>query len=90
MNATDLLDDMQHYQLQTEHGRIDLLASIGEMHFDQVWRNRVEAEIEGVTVCFISRRDLIENKRQVGRKIDFADVEALELLAGDRDPQLPE
>ena len=90
MDATDLLDDVEHYQLQTEHGRIDLLTSIGEMNFDQVWRNRVDAKIDGVTVRFISKEDLIENKRQAGRKIDLADVEELELLPGSLDLQLPE
>jgi len=80
MDHTDLLDDSAHYQLHTEHGRIDLLSSIGEMPFEQVWRNRVDAEIDGVTVHFISKQDLIENKRQVGRLIDLADVEQLELV----------
>jgi predicted nucleotidyltransferase len=47
------------------------------MSFDQVWRNRVDAEIDGVVVHFIGKEDLIENKRQVGRLIDLADVEEL-------------
>lgn len=72
-DSTDLLSEDAQYQLQTEHGRIDLLASIGEMSFDQVWRNRVDVEIDCVIVHFISREDLIDNKRQVGRLIDLAD-----------------
>lgn len=80
LHFTDLLAEDAQYQLQTEHGRIDLLTSIGEMPFDQVWRNRVDAEIDGVTVHFISKQDLIENKRQVARLIDLADVEQLELV----------
>jgi len=79
LSSTDLLNDEEHYQLLTEHGHIDILTSIGEMGFDQVWRNRVETEIDGITVRFISKSDLIENKRQVGRLIDLADVEQLTL-----------
>lgn len=84
MDHTDLLIDDAHYQLTTEEGRIDLLTSIGEMSFEQVWRNRVDAEIDGVTVHFISKGDLIENKRQVGRLIDLADAEQLALLPDER------
>lgn len=80
MDHTDLLADDAHYQLHTEYGRIDILSSIGEMPFAQVWRNRVDAEIDGVTVHFICKSDLIENKRQVGRLIDLADAEQLALI----------
>ena len=77
---TDLLCDTEQYQLDTEHARIDILSSIGEMPFDRVWRNRVETEIDGVPIHLISKEDLIENKRQVGRLIDLADAEQLSLV----------
>ena len=89
LDFTDLLTEDAQYQLQTEYGRIDLLTSIGEMPFDQVWRNRVDVEIDGVTVHFISRQDLIENKRQVGRLIDLADVEQLTLIPEPVTMELP-
>jgi len=89
LHFTDLLTEDAQFQLDTEHGRIDLLTSIGEMRFDQVWRNRVDVEIDGVTVHFISRQDLIENKRQVGRLIDLADVEQLTLIPEPTTVQLP-
>jgi hypothetical protein len=50
------------------------------MPFDRVWRNRIEAEVGGVAVPFISKADLMENKRQVGRLRDLADVEELEMI----------
>ena len=81
LEPTNLLTVDSHYQLDTQYGRIDVLSSIGDMRFDQVWRNRVDTEIDGVTVHFISKQDLIENKRQVGRLIDLADAEQLSLLA---------
>ena len=86
----DLLMDYDHFQLHTAHGRIDILSSIGEMSFDTVWSGRVETVIEGVPVRFISRQNLIENKRQVGRLIDLADVEELTRLPEIESLRLPE
>lgn len=89
LHFTDLSTEDAQFQLQTEHGRVDLLTSIGAMPFDQVWRNPVDVEIDGVTVHFISREDLIENKRQVGRLIDLADAEQLALLPEPAAVKLP-
>jgi hypothetical protein len=76
----DLLDDEENLRFGPEEDHIDILASIGEMTFDQVWRNRVEASVDGLSVPFISKADLMENKRQVGRLRDLADVEELEQI----------
>lgn len=76
----DLLDDEENLRFGPEEDHIDILASIGEMAFDQVWRNHVETVVEGVPVPFISKADLIENKRQVGRLRDLADAEELALI----------
>ena len=86
----DLLMDYEHFQLYTPNGRIDILSSIGEMTFDRVWRGRVEATIDGVPVRFIAKADLIENKRQVGRLRDLADIEELSLLPESDVLRLPE
>ena len=80
LEPNDLLDDQGNLRFGPEEDHIDILASIGEMPFDQVWRNRVETEVEGVLVPFISKSDLIQNKRQVGRLRDLADAEELELI----------
>ena len=90
MDHPDLFIDEAHYQLHTLHGRIDLLFSIGDMSFEQVWRNRVDTELDGVTVHFISKRDLIENKRQIGRLIDLANAEQLALIPSEPASQPPE
>ncbi len=78
----DLLNDEENLRFGPPEDHIDILASIGEISFDQVWQNRVETEVEGLSVPLISIRDLIANKRQVGRLRDLADVEELELIAG--------
>jgi len=80
LQPSDLLDEEDNLRFGPEDDHIDILASIGEMRFDQVWRNRIETEIEGVSVPFISKPDLIENKLQVGRLRDLADAEELALI----------
>jgi len=80
LGPSDLLDDEDNLRFGPAENHVDILSSIGEMPFDQVWRNRVEAVVDGVSVPLISKADLIENKRQVGRLRDLADVEELELI----------
>jgi hypothetical protein len=80
LEPRDLLDDEENLRFGPEEDHIDILASIGEMTFDQVWRNRVETVVEGLPVTFISKADLIENKLQVGRLRDLADAEELTLI----------
>jgi len=82
LRPSDLLDEEENLRFGPADDHIDILASIGEMPFDQVWRNRIETQIEGVPVPFISKSDLIENKRQVGRLRDLADAEELALIPG--------
>jgi hypothetical protein len=77
LQPADLLSDSENLRFGPEEDHIDILTSIGEMAFDQVWRNRVETVVDGVMVPFISKADLIENKQQVGRLRDLADVEEL-------------
>jgi hypothetical protein len=77
LEPSDLLNDEENLRFGPDGDHVDVLASIGDMPFDQVWRNRVETEIEGLAVPIISRDDLIENKTQIGRLRDLADVEEL-------------
>ena len=74
MEPNDLLQEDDNLRFGPEEDHIDVLSSIGEMPFDQVWRNRVEAQVNGLTIPFISKPDLIANKRQVGRLRDLADA----------------
>ena len=80
LDHTDLLDDEENLRFGVGDDHIDILASIGEMPFDQVWRNRVETQVQGLSVPFISKSDLIKNKVQTGRLRDLADAEELSRL----------
>lgn len=80
VEPNDLLDEEENVRFGPAEDHVDILPSIGEMPFEQVWRNRVETEVEGVAVPVISKADLIANKRQVGRLRDLADAEELELI----------
>ena len=80
LDPTDLLDDEENLRFGVGDDHIDILASIGEMSFDQVWRNRVETQVRGLSIPFISKLDLIENKAQTGRHRDLADAEELSRL----------
>jgi predicted nucleotidyltransferase len=58
--------------------RIDLLTSIDAVEFDDAWAQKTEVELEGLRLPVIGRRDLIANKKAVGRPQDLADVARLE------------
>ncbi len=77
LESADLLSDEENLRFGPAEDHIDILASIGEMSFDQVWRNRMETMVDGLSIPFISKTDLIENKRQIGRLRDLADAEEL-------------
>lgn len=74
----DLLNPDTVIQLGYPPHRIDLLTGIDGVSFDEAWNRRVEFEVNGRQVPFISREDLITNKRAVARPQDLADVAKLE------------
>ncbi|HYM60445.1 MAG TPA: hypothetical protein VEZ11_06085 [Thermoanaerobaculia bacterium] len=66
------------FQIGRAPNRIDLLTSITGVDFDDAWRARVQANVEGRSIPVLGREQLIANKRAVGRLRDLADVEDLE------------
>ena len=57
--------------------RVDLLTGVSGVAFAEAWARHVTAPFEDVTVPFLSRADLVRNKRATGRMRDLADLEAL-------------
>lgn len=66
--------------LGREPFRIDLLTDIPGVRFDDAWAERSSVTLDGTEIPLISKKNLIENKKTVGRLQDLADVEALEAL----------
>lgn len=75
--SKDFQEPDQIIQLGVAPVRIDLLTSIGGIDFSSAWKNRVIGNYGLVSANFISKTDLIKNKRAVGRPQDIADVEKL-------------
>lgn len=60
--------------------RIELLTSVSGLVFDACHQRRVTQTWGTVHISFLSRVDLIANKRVAGRSQDIADIEALEKM----------
>jgi hypothetical protein len=60
--------------------QIDVITTIDGVSFDDAWENRVESQLGGVAVHYISRDDLIANKEAAGRPQDLVDVAELRKL----------
>jgi hypothetical protein len=77
----DLLNAGQVIQLGRPPNRIDILTSISGVDFDDAWRARVPAELDGEPVHFLGWDHLLDNKRASDRTKDRADVEKLLAVA---------
>lgn len=49
-----------------------------KVDYQEAWQGKLEGDLDGVSVAFIGRRELIQNKRFTGRAQDRADLELLE------------
>jgi hypothetical protein len=58
--------------------RIDLLTEVSGLTFEEAWRNRTTHPVGALSIPFLSRQDLVRNKRASGRPKDLADLDALE------------
>ena len=77
------------YQIGVPPVRIDILMSMKGLRFEDAWERRVESDLDGVKAFFISREDLINSKKLVGRPRDLADAEALALSDTPWNPEKP-
>ena len=65
------------FQIGVSPRRIDILTSIEGVTFDEAWPQRMNVDIDRLTVPVIGRKHLIKNKRALGRSQDMADLERL-------------
>lgn len=80
LNTSDFLEPNQVIQLGIAPLRIDLHTSIRRVDFAQAWKNRTRGQYGDIHAFFISKADLIKNKKACGRKQDLADIEKLEKI----------
>jgi hypothetical protein len=57
--------------------RIDLLTSISGVRWDHAWKNKVSGRYGAQPIFVLGKKELISNKRTIGRTKDLADLEAL-------------
>ncbi len=82
VSQADLTTPERVIQLGYPPRRIDLLTSIDGVEFEPCYARKVDVDVDGVTLHFISLEDFKLNKRAAGRHQDLADLESL----GDWDP----
>jgi len=80
LSSKDFLKPGQIIQLGVAPLRIDIVTSIKGVEFSAAWKNRVTGRFGDIDAHFISKEDLIKNKRALGRKQDLADIEKLEKI----------
>ena len=66
------------FQIGVAPRRIDLLTHIDGVEFNEAYQAREEIQLGGLTIPFLSKAHIIQNKRTTGRKKDELDVEYLE------------
>jgi len=57
--------------------RIDFLTEVSGLSFEEAWQNRTTHPVGAHAVPFLSRQDLVRNKRASGRPKDLADLDTL-------------
>jgi hypothetical protein len=78
LTADDLVATDRVIQLGRVPNRVDLLTQIYGVTIEEIWQDRVRADLDGLEVMMIGRDALIRNKRATGRAQDLADAEKLE------------
>ncbi|MBK8101646.1 MAG: hypothetical protein IPK26_31575 [Planctomycetes bacterium] len=66
------------YQIGLPPTRVDILTVVEGLQFAACWPRRAVARFADVEVAYLSRADLITNKRAVGRPQDLDDARELE------------
>ncbi|MEM1158831.1 MAG: hypothetical protein AAF649_12270 [Verrucomicrobiota bacterium] len=78
LSTDDFLIADQVIQLGVEPYRIDILTGLSGLSFDHAWENRVTGQLADFSVHYLSKQDLILNKRATARDQDLVDVRLLE------------
>jgi len=77
LTISDLKDPDKVVQLGLAPVRVDLITSLTGLSYQEVFAGRAQGTYGDVPVYYIGRKELLANKRALGRKKDLADIEAL-------------
>jgi hypothetical protein len=77
LTPADFTESDRIVQLGRPPIRIDILTKASGVGFDEAWETRVQGDINGATVWFISRECLIKNKKATDRPQDRVDLDTL-------------
>jgi hypothetical protein len=78
LTLEDLVDEQTVFQIGVAPVRIDILAGIDGVVFEDAWRRRVMAELGAGQAPVLSLVDLAANKRAAGRPKDLVDLAWIE------------
>ena len=82
LTPTDFMQEGYFYQMGNPPFRLDIMMSLPGVTFETAWRNREEAQVEGLVIPFISKADLIKTKEASARDQDLIDVKKLRRAGG--------
>jgi hypothetical protein len=74
LSIEDLMDEQTVFQIGVAPVRIDILAGIDGVTWEEAWQRRVIAKLGTSTVPVLSLVDLAANKRAAGRPKDLVDL----------------
>ena len=77
LTENDFAEEGYFYQMGVPPVRIDVSMGIPGIEFEAAWVRRMETDISGLIVPYISREDLITAKMASGRPQDLIDVQNL-------------
>ena len=86
LTPRDFTERGYFYQMGNPPFRLDIMMSIPGVEFETAWEHREEVLLEGLTIPFISRVDLIRAKDASGRAQDLLDAENLRKAEQERPP----
>lgn len=66
------------YQMGLPPARIDLMTNVADLDFNAAWEQRIESELDGLTVPVIGLDHLILAKLAAGRPQDLLDAQSLQ------------
>lgn len=78
LSVDDLATPETIFQIGVEPNRIDVVTSIDGVSFETAWAHCSQITYGGVPVSVIGIRELMANKRKVGRPQDLIDLANLE------------